>query len=60
MVIAAAARTPVGAFNVALSSVPAAYLGQVAIAQALARAGVDPQDVSEVILGMGIAMCVSR
>ena len=37
IVIAGAARTPVGTFNGALSSVPAHYLGQVAI-QAVARA----------------------
>ena len=51
IVIAAAARTPIGAFNGALSSVPAHYLGQVAIAEALRRAGVAPADVSEVIMG---------
>ena len=38
VVIVGAARTPVGAFNGALSSVPASYLGQVAIAEALKRA----------------------
>jgi len=51
VVIVGAARTPVGAFNGALSSVPASYLGQVAIAEALKRAKVDPKEVSEVILG---------
>jgi acetyl-CoA C-acetyltransferase len=51
IVIAAAARTPVGAFNGALSSVPASYLGTVAIQEALKRAGVDPQEVDEAILG---------
>jgi acetyl-CoA C-acetyltransferase len=51
IVIASAARTPVGSFNGALSSVPAHYLGQVAIQAALERSGVDPGEVSEVIMG---------
>jgi acetyl-CoA C-acetyltransferase len=51
VVIASAARTPIGSFNGALSSVSAAYLGQVAIVEALKRAGVSPEDVSEVIMG---------
>jgi acetyl-CoA C-acetyltransferase len=51
VVIVGAARTPVGAFNGALSSVPASYLGQVAIAEALRRAKVDAKEVTEVILG---------
>jgi acetyl-CoA C-acetyltransferase len=51
VVIVSAARTPVGAFNGALSSVPAHYLGQVAIAEALKRAKVAPEEVSEVVLG---------
>jgi acetyl-CoA C-acetyltransferase len=51
IVIASAARTPVGSFNGALSGVPAHYLGQVAIDGALKRAGVQPSEVSEVIMG---------
>jgi acetyl-CoA C-acetyltransferase len=51
IVIAAAARTPVGAFNGALSSLPASDLGKVAVAEALRRAGVAGPEVSEVILG---------
>jgi len=51
IVIAAAARTPIGAFNGGLSTVPASYLGQVVIAEAMQRAGVAPGDVSEVIMG---------
>jgi len=51
IVIVAAARTPVGSFNGSLSGVPAHYLGQVAIGAALARAGVEASDVSEVIMG---------
>ncbi|MCB1483790.1 MAG: acetyl-CoA C-acetyltransferase [Hyphomicrobiaceae bacterium] len=51
IVIASAARTPVGSFNGSLASVPAHKLGEVAIRAALERAGVAPGDVSEVILG---------
>jgi len=51
VVIASAARTPIGAFNGALSSVPAHYLGQTAIAEAMRRAKVAPNEVSEVVMG---------
>ena len=51
VVIANAARTPIGTFGGALSSLSPADLGTVAVKEALARAGVAPQDVSEVILG---------
>ena len=55
IVIASAARTPVGAFNGALASLPAHELGEVAIKAALQRARVEPGDVSEVILGQILA-----
>ncbi len=55
VVIASAARTPVGAFNGGLSSVPASYLGSVAIKEALARAGVDAGEADEAILGQVLA-----
>ena len=51
IVIASAARTPVGSFNGALSSLTAAELGAVAIRAALDRAGVEDDAVSEVIMG---------
>ena len=51
IVIASAARTPVGSFSGALASVPAHELGRVAIQAAIERAGVKPSDVNEVILG---------
>ena len=51
IVIVSAARTPVGSFNGALSSLPAAALGTAAIKAALERAGVEPGEVNEVILG---------
>ena len=50
-VILSAARTPVGSFGGALSSVPAPELGSVAIEGALERAGVSKDDVHEVIMG---------
>jgi acetyl-CoA C-acetyltransferase len=51
IVIASAARTPVGSFNGALSSLAGHELGAIAIQAALVRAGVDPGEVDEVILG---------
>jgi acetyl-CoA C-acetyltransferase len=51
IVIVGAARTPVGAFNGALSSLSAHELGKVAISAALTRAGVEAPRVSEVIMG---------
>jgi acetyl-CoA C-acetyltransferase len=51
IVITAAKRTPVGSFLGAFGSVPAHELGRVAIEAALAQAGVDAADVSEVIMG---------
>jgi acetyl-CoA C-acetyltransferase len=51
IVIVGAARTPVGAFNGALGSLPAHELGKVAIMAALQRAGIEAPRVSEVIIG---------
>jgi acetyl-CoA C-acetyltransferase len=51
IVIASAARTPVGSFNGAFASLSAHALGTVAIQAALQRAGVQPGEVNEVILG---------
>jgi acetyl-CoA C-acetyltransferase len=51
IVIASAARTPVGSFNGALAAVAAHDLGKVAIKAALDRAKVEAGDVSEVIMG---------
>jgi acetyl-CoA C-acetyltransferase len=55
IVIASAARTPVGSFNGTLASLPAHELGKVAIQAVLDRAGLEPGDVSEVILGQILA-----
>jgi acetyl-CoA C-acetyltransferase len=51
IVIASAARTPVGSFNGAFGQVPAHDLGKVAIKGALERAHVKPEEVDEVIMG---------
>jgi len=51
IVIAGAARTPVGSFNGSLASLPAHELGKVAIMAALNRAKLTAGDVSEVIMG---------
>ena len=55
VVIASAARTPVGAFNGGLSTLAASELGRIAIAEALSRAGVAGAEVSEVIMGQILA-----
>ncbi len=51
IVIASAARTPVGAFNGSLASLPAHELGKVAIKAAIERANLETGDVDEVIMG---------
>ena len=64
IVIAAAARTPIGTFNGALAGVAAHKLGQVAIAEAMKRAKVAAGDVSEVVFGQvltaGVGMNPAR
>mgnify|MGYP003322847313 CR=1 FL=1 len=51
VVIASAARTPVGAFNGGLSTLHASELGKAAIIAALERAGVSANEVNEVVMG---------
>ena len=51
VVIVSAARTPVGSFNGVFGSVPAHVLGAAAIQAAVERAGLQPGDIDEVILG---------
>jgi len=54
-VIVATARTPIGkAYRGALNNTPAPTLGGHAIAQAVARAGVDPGEIDDVILGAAL------
>ena len=50
-VIVAAARTPIGKFLGALSSLSAPELGAIAIREALVRAAIPAADVNEVIMG---------
>jgi acetyl-CoA C-acetyltransferase len=53
VVILGAARTPIGRYGGALRNVHPAELGAVAARAALARAGVQPADVHEVLIGHG-------
>ncbi|XP_004674014.1 PREDICTED: acetyl-CoA acetyltransferase, cytosolic [Condylura cristata] len=55
VVIVSAARTVIGSFNGALATVPAHDLGSTVIREALKRAAVAPEEVSEVILGHVLA-----
>lgn len=49
--ILSAVRTPIGSLNGALASTPAPELGAVCVKEALQRAGLEPEQVDEVILG---------
>lgn len=51
IVILSAVRTAVGRFGGSLAGIPAEKLGSIAIAEALKRAGVQPEQVSEVLMG---------
>ncbi|MDB5761392.1 MAG: acetyl-CoA C-acyltransferase [Herminiimonas sp.] len=51
IVIVGAARTPMGAFQGDFSSVPAVDLGAVAIRAAVERAGIEPDQVQDVLFG---------
>lgn len=51
VVIVAAVRTPIGSFGGALKDVPATRLGAIAIEGALKKAGVQPGQVQEVLMG---------
>lgn len=50
-VILSACRTPIGMFLSSLSSLKAHELGAIAIAEAIKRAGIDKNDIDEVIMG---------
>ncbi len=52
VVIVGAARTPVGTFGGSFAEVPATRLGTIAIAEALKRADVQPDQVDEVLMGI--------
>src|SRR5690606_28723804 len=51
VVIVSAARTPIGSFMGALSSVPAPKLGAIAIKGALEKINLEPNLVEEVLMG---------
>ncbi|HSP21339.1 MAG TPA: acetyl-CoA C-acetyltransferase [Planococcus sp. (in: firmicutes)] len=51
IVIVSAVRTAVGSFQGALKDVPATQLGAIVIKEAVKRAGLKPEQVSEVIMG---------
>src|SRR6202158_3779800 len=55
IVIASAARTPVGAFNGGLASLAAHKLGWVPIKEAMRRAEIEPGEINEVIMGQILA-----
>lgn len=64
VVIVSAARTPIGCFGGVLKELSAIQLGEYAVSAAIARAGVRPDDVDEVImgnvLGAGLGQNVAR
>ncbi len=51
IVILSATRTPIGAFQGAFASIPAAKLGAAAIRGAVAQAGLAPADVTDCLMG---------
>ena len=59
-VIVAAARTAIGKFGGSLAKVPASELGAIVIKEVLARAGVKPDQVDEVIMGQVLAAGVGQ
>jgi acetyl-CoA C-acetyltransferase len=60
VVITAALRTAVGKFNGSIAKVPAADLGAQVIKALLARAGVRPDQISEVIMGQALTAGVGQ
>ena len=50
-VILSAVRTPIGKFQGALASLPATQLGSIAVKAAVERAGINAEDIEEVIMG---------
>jgi len=60
VVIASACRTPIGALQGSLSSLPGPKLGSIVINEALQRAGIGGQDVSEVIMGEALPAGVGQ
>jgi acetyl-CoA C-acetyltransferase len=54
-VIISAARTPVGKFTGALASLPATRLGAIAVREAVQRAGINAEQIDEVLLGQVVS-----
>ena len=54
IVIVSGTRTPMGGFQGSLSGVSAVDLGAIAIREAISRAGIQPADVQEVIMGLSL------
>jgi acetyl-CoA C-acetyltransferase len=63
-VILSACRTPIGSFGSQFKDLSASDLGAIAIREAVARAGVEPKDVGDVVMGCvlqaGAGMNVAR
>jgi acetyl-CoA C-acetyltransferase len=51
VVIVGAVRSPIGAFGGALKDIPASELGATVVKEAFARAGVNPADAGQIVLG---------
>jgi acetyl-CoA C-acetyltransferase len=51
VVIASAARTPIGTYGKGLASVPPSDLGAIAASAAIARAGIEPWQIDHVVFG---------
>ncbi len=55
IVIVSAVRTPVGKFGGSLAKIPATELGSIVVREAISRAGLQPDQVGEVIMGQVLA-----
>src|SRR3989442_12907856 len=60
VVVASAARTPIGRFKGAFSDVPAPRLGAFAVREAIRRANIEPDDGSELFFGSVLQPGVDR
>src|SRR3989304_581306 len=60
VVIAGGVRTPIGTFGGSFAETPATQLGAVAIAEAVRRAGIGPEQVEEVIMGNVLSAGLGR
>ena len=58
--IVSAVRTPIGAFQGSLASLTGPKLGSIAIKSAIERAGIQPNQVQEVIMGNVLSASVGQ